>query len=135
MKYLKVYTDWGSRWNPGSAGIWVCIQDECGNILEKRYKFLWVKTNNEAEYLGAYYGIKRACELWADKIWLYMDSSLVISQLSWKWKIKKAELRELYNDIQWLKNMNHVDIEYTWIPREQNKEADRLSNVAMDSVK
>lgn len=129
---LCVYTDGGSRGNPGNAGIWVYIVNEAGKQIEKRYKNLGVKTNNEAEYLWAYYWIKRAIELWADEIKLYMDSSLVINQLSGNWKIKKDELRKIFLDIQDLFKWKTLKIEYHWIAREKNKEADRLSNVAMD---
>jgi len=129
---LKVYTDWWSRWNPWIAWIWVYITDENWIGLEKRYKYLWYKTNNEAEYLWAYFWIKRAIELWSNDIELYMDSDLVVKQLSWKWKIKKDELKKLYSDIKKLISEHNVKICFGWIPREKNKEADRLSNLAMD---
>lgn len=129
---LKVYTDWGSRWNPGSAWLWVFITDEFWKSLEKRYKSLWIKTNNEAEYLWAFYGIKRAIELWATELDLFMDSNLVINQLSWNWKIKKDELKILNQDILKLISDNSLKISFNWIEREKNKEADRLSNIAMD---
>ena len=128
---LVIYTDGWSRWNPWNAWIWVYIEDENWKEIEKRYKNLWIKTNNEAEYLWAYYGIKRWIELWAKSIELKMDSKLVIEQLSWKWKIKKDELKKINLEIIWL-IWKTIDIKYTWIPREENKEADRLSNVAMD---
>lgn len=132
---LKVYTDWGSRWNPWNSWIWVCIMDENEKIVEKRYKNLGVKTNNEAEYLWAYYWVKRAIELWGKQIYLYMDSSLVINQLSGKWKIKKEELWEINRKISTLIKENKISVEFEWVRREQNKEADRLSNVAMDEKK
>ena len=128
---LKVFTDWGSRGNPGSAWIWVFITDEIWNHLEKRYKSLWIKTNNEAEYIWAFYWIKRAIELWATEIDLFMDSNLVINQLSWNWKIKKSELKELNDDILKIISDNSIKISYNWIERTKNKEADRLSNIAM----
>ena len=131
---LKVYTDWGSRGNPWIAGLWVYITDDKGKEIEKRYKNLWIKTNNEAEYLGALYWIKRAVELWAKEIELYMDSKLVISQLSGEWKIKKPELKLINADILDIVNKSKVKVTYNWIRREQNKHADRLSNVAMDDV-
>lgn len=130
---LKVYTDGWSRNNPGDAWIWVYITDENWNEIEKRYKYLWIKTNNEAEYMWAYFWIKRAIELWGKEIQLNMDSDLVIKQLIWKRKIKKEELREINEDIKKLIKENPVKVEFNWIPREQNKEADRLSNVAMDN--
>lgn len=129
---LKVFTDWWSRWNPWISWLWVYITDEFWNSLEKRYKSLWIKTNNEAEYLWAFYWVKRAIELWATEIDLFMDSNLVISQLSWKWKIKKAELYEINKDILKILSENNIKISYNWIEREKNKEADRLSNIAMD---
>lgn len=128
---LKLYTDWGSRWNPGEAWIWVYITDENWWEVEKRYKYLWIKTNNEAEYTAAYLGIKRCIELWATEIELFADSDLVIKQLKWEWKIKKEELKVLNMDIKNLIPSN-LKVVFTWIPRELNKEADRLSNVAMD---
>jgi ribonuclease HI len=62
-----------------------------------------------------------------------MDSNLVIKQLSWEWKIKKDELRKINEDIISEIKKANVKIKYNWIPREDNKEADRLSNVAMDT--
>ncbi|MFK7779946.1 MAG: ribonuclease HI family protein [Candidatus Gracilibacteria bacterium] len=129
---LKVYTDGGSRGNPGIAGLGVFITDNLGVEIEKRFKNLGVKTNNEAEYLGAYYGIKRAIELGGKEIELYMDSKLVISQLNGEWKIKKEELKVINSDIKKTISISNVKVIYNWIRREDNKEADRLSNVAMD---
>lgn len=130
---LKVYTDWGSRWNPWVAGLGVYIADHLWTEIEKRFKSLWIKTNNEAEYLWAYYWIKRAIELWATHVELHMDSKLVISQLNWDWKIKKDELKVINNDIKQIITESKIKVVYNWIRREDNKEADRLSNVAMDN--
>jgi ribonuclease HI len=129
---LKVYTDGGSRGNPWIAWLWVYITDENGKEIEKRYKSLGTKTNNEAEYLWAYFWLKRAVELGAEQIDLYMDSQLVIRQLNWEWKIKKDELREIQENILEIIWRAKVDVTYNWVRREQNKEADRLSNIAMD---
>lgn len=128
---LKVYTDGWSRGNPWESGIWVYITDEKG-FEEKRYKYLGIKTNNEAEYTAAFLGIKRCIELGATEIELYADSDLVVKQLSWERKIKKDELKILHSDIKKLISECNIQIHFTWIPREKNKEADRLSNVAMD---
>lgn len=128
---LKVYTDGWSRGNPWESGIWVYITDERG-FEEKRYKYLGIKTNNEAEYMAAFLGIKRCIELGATEVELYADSDLVIKQLSGERKIKKTELKILHSDIKKLLSECNIKIRYTWIPREENKEADRLSNVAMD---
>ena len=132
---LKVYTDWWSRGNHGNAWLGVYIVDEKGKEVEKRYKSLWIKTNNEAEYLWAYFWIKRAIELWATAIELYMDSKLVICQLNWEWKIKKDELKVINQDIRKLLTESKVEMMYNWVRREDNIQADRLSNIAMDQQK
>ena len=62
-----------------------------------------------------------------------MDSKLVISQLNWEWKIKKDELKIINDDIKRLIIDSKVELVYNWVRREDNKEADRLSNVAMDN--
>ena len=132
---LKVYTDWWSRGNPGNSWLGVYIVDEKGKEIEKRYKNLWIKTNNEAEYLWAYFWIKRAIELGALVIELYMDSKLVIHQLNWEWKINKDELRVINTDILELIRESKVEMIYNWVRREDNIQADRLSNIAMDEQK
>lgn len=129
---LKIYTDWWARGNPGSAGIGVYITDESGNPIEKRYKSLGIKTNNQAEYLGALNWIQRAIELEATEIELNMDSELVIKQLKWEFKVKNPELKEIWLQIWQLLNEWWWKITFNHIRRELNKEADRLSNIAMD---
>lgn len=129
---LDVYTDGGARWNPGNAGIGVYIVDEEKKPLEKRYKNIGIATNNEAEYTGALYGVRRCIELGATQIHLHMDSKLVISQLSWEWKIKEDRLKAIAAEIHQLLTNSWAKILYTWIPREKNTQADSLSNKAMD---
>ena len=128
---LKVYTDGWSRGNPWEAGLGVYITDREGKALERRYKYLGITTNNVAEYTGALYGIKRARELGATEIELYMDSKLVIEQLQGNWKIKNEYLRQLASDIKY--HLKDISISYNWIPREKNSIADELSNKAMDT--
>lgn len=129
---LKIYTDWWARGNPWIAWIGVYVTDSKWNPVEKRYKSLWEKTNNQAEYLWAKYWIERGIELWATEIQLYMDSELVINQLSGKFKVKNKDLAEIKFEIQKAIQTWWWKISFNHIPREKNKEADRLSNVAMD---
>lgn len=129
---LLIYTDGWARFNPGPAGIGVFITDENGKPLERRHKYLGIATNNQAEYQGALHGIRRGIELGATEIELRMDSNLVIEQLSGNFKIKNPELKVIFGEIQDLLRNWNGKIEYIHIRREFNKEADRLSNVAMD---
>jgi ribonuclease HI len=132
---LKIYTDWWARWNPWNAWIWVYIIDENWKEIEKRYKNIGIKTNNDAEYTAVYLAITRAVELWCKEIDLFSDSNLVVNQLSWNWKIKEDRLKIYKTDIDKIIKENKLKICFTWIKREENKEADRLSNVAMDELK
>lgn len=131
-KKLIVHTDGGARGNPGPAGIGVYIADADGREVEKRYKYLGVKTNNQAESSGALHGIRRAIELGASEIELRMDSLLVVEQLSGRYKVKNQDLRETYREIGDMLMVWGGSISYVHVPRERNREADRLSNKAMD---
>ncbi len=134
MKYI-VYTDGGSRGNPGISGCGIYITDDQNQPIEKRHKSLWIATNNVAEYTGAFLGISRAIELWATEIELRADSKLVVEQLSGNYKVKNLELKKIYQSIGDAVAKWGGKIQYTHIYREYNLEADRLSNVAMDSFR
>lgn len=100
--------------------------------MEQRYKYLGETTNNVAEYMGAYLGIKRAVELGATGIELRADSKLVIEQLSGNYKVKNEGLKAIHAQIRELVGEWGGKIRFVHVPREKNKDADRLSNVAMD---
>ncbi len=129
---LIVYSDGGSRWNPWPSGCGIFIADEQGRPLEKRHKYIGHATNNIAEYTAALLGILRAIELSATVIELRADSKLVIEQLAGRYKIKNPELKKIAREIHENITAWWGDITYTHVYREDNTEADRLSNVAMD---
>lgn len=89
-------------------------------------------TNNIAEYTAVKIGIEKCIEMGATEIELRADSKLAIEQLSGNYKIKNEGLRQIYDEIQEILSDWQGKISYFHIPRELNKEADRLSNVAMD---
>jgi ribonuclease HI len=129
---LIVYTDGGSRGNPGPSGCGIFIMDVDGNCVEKRFKYIGIATNNIAEYTAGLLGITRSIELGATEIELRADSQLMIEQLSGNYKVKNIELKKI-----WLSIHEHIsnwwgNVTFTHVFREQNIEADRLSNVAMD---
>lgn len=129
---LKIFTDGWSRGNPWIAWIWVYILDKNNTPLEKRYSYLGICTNNIAEYKAILFWVQRAIEMGWTQLDFYMDSKLAVSQLSWEWKIKNDWLKEIFSEIQDLVKKHKLKVHYTWIPREENKEADRLANKAMD---
>ena len=130
--HLVIYTDGWARGNPGPSGIGVVIDTHEWRELERRYKYLWEGTNNRAEALGAFYGIKRAIELWATEITLFMDSQLIVEQLNGRWKIKDADLKQVHSDIKNLLLDWGGKLTASHVRREQNQRADALSNKAMD---
>ena len=137
---IIIYTDGGSRGNPGSAGIGVFITNEKGKMIKEYSCFLGVKTNNEAEYEAVIFGLQKIKALLGkDKIKsvnieVRMDSELVARQLGGIYKIENEKLTPLFLKI-WNLKMDFGRISFKHIPREQNKEADRLANEAMDGNK
>lgn len=129
---LIVYSDGGARGNPGPAGLGVFICTPDFTPVERRYKYLGETTNNVAEYSGALLGIERAVALGATSIELRADSKLVIEQLKGNYKVKNPGLKDIHTQIGKVLSDYRGEIDFVHVPREKNKEADRLSNVAMD---
>ncbi|WP_245633916.1 bifunctional RNase H/acid phosphatase [Amycolatopsis jejuensis] len=130
---VVVEADGGSRGNPGPAGYGAVVKDAAtGEVLAERYEFLGVVTNNVAEYSGLVAGLTAAAGLGASTVDVRMDSKLVVEQMSGRWKIKHAALQPLAAQARELAE-RFDRVGYTWIPRAENADADRLANVAMDS--
>src|SRR6056297_2034156 len=124
---LKVYTDGGSRGNPGPSGLGVVLMNEKGEVVGEYKKFLGTVTNNEAEYAGVLNGLKQAKEMGADKVYMYMDSLLVAKQLNGEYKIKNKNLGEYFVKIWNLKH-SFSEVKFFHIRREKNELADKLVN-------
>ncbi len=128
---IRVFTDGGARGNPGVAGYGVYIEDENKNTLFEEAKFLGIKTNNEAEYLGLIgaldwinYNAREA------EIEINSDSQLLVRQMQGKYKVKAENLKKLWLIAQNL--CNNKKIIFKEIRREYNFRADSLANKAMD---
>ncbi|MGW5693414.1 bifunctional RNase H/acid phosphatase [Streptomyces asiaticus] len=130
-----VEADGGSRGNPGPAGYGALVRDaETGETLAEVAEYLGTATNNVAEYKGLIAGLRAAYALDpAAEVRVRMDSKLVIEQMSGRWKIKHPDMRPLAAEAKGLAPPGRVT--YEWIPRENNKHADRLANEAMDAGK
>jgi probable phosphoglycerate mutase len=127
-----VEADGGSRGNPGPAGYGAVVRDHrTGETLAERKGFVGVATNNVAEYQGLIAGLQAAKELGAEVVEARMDSKLVVEQMSGRWKIKHPSMQPLAREAQQLANA-FERIVYEWIPRERNRQADRL---AMDDAR
>ncbi|MGW0823586.1 bifunctional RNase H/acid phosphatase [Streptomyces sp. NPDC002845] len=133
MREFIVEADGGSRGNPGPAGYGsVVIDAATGETLVEAAEYIGVATNNVAEYRGLLAGLKAAHALDpAATVRVRMDSKLVVEQMSGRWKIKHPDMKPLATEAARVFPPTHVT--YEWIPREQNKHADRLANEAMDA--
>ncbi|MFJ9947717.1 bifunctional RNase H/acid phosphatase [Kitasatospora sp. NPDC091207] len=130
-----VEADGGSRGNPGPAGYGAVVRDgDTGLIIAEAAEFIGHATNNVAEYKGLIAGLKAAREIDPDaSVDVRMDSKLVVEQMSGRWKIKHPDMQPLAAEARSV--LPRGQVKYTWIPRERNKDADRLANEAMDAGK
>ncbi|EMF55677.1 bifunctional RNase H/acid phosphatase [Streptomyces bottropensis] len=135
MREFIVEADGGSRGNPGPAGYGSVVLDAVtGETLVETAEYIGVATNNVAEYRGLIAGLKAAYELDPEaSVRVRMDSKLVVEQLSGRWKIKHPDMKPLAAEAARVFPPGRVT--YEWMPREQNKHADRLANEAMDAGK
>lgn len=131
---IIIYTDGGSRGNPGPAGIGVVLYNEKKERIAEISKYLGVTTNNQAEYTALIEGLKKAKDLGAKEVSVFMDSELVVKQLKHEYKVKNKDLAPLFLQVYNL-SLNFSKISFTHVYREHNSEADKLANEAMDRGK
>jgi probable phosphoglycerate mutase len=132
VSHVIVEADGGSRGNPGPAGFGAVVLDAAGTtVLAERSESIGIATNNVAEYGGLIAGLGAAAELGARTVQVRMDSKLVVEQMSGRWQVKNAALRDLAREAAALRS-RFDDVAFEWIPRARNGRADRLANDAMD---
>ena len=131
---VYVYTDGGSRGNPGPAAIGAVVYDMSVTppkrlaVVSER---IGVTTNNVAEYRAVIGGLEAAAPFNARRLHLRADSKLVVEQLRGSWKVKQDHLRPLHQQArQLLARYAEVDVQH--VPREDNTDADALVNAALD---
>lgn len=141
MATLQIFTDGGARGNPGPSGIGVHVIDETGTVVFELGKAIGDATNNEAEYqaflasLEWVQQVRTAGSVDISRIEWKLDSMLVVNQLNKKWKIKEPRLA-IFAQTAWagFQVLSQAGISHTvsHVYREQNREADRLVNAALD---
>lgn len=135
---LIVYTDGGSRGNPGEAALGVVVCDEKGNVIKEYGERLGIKTNNEAEYEAVIFALKKIKALFGKErtkkmeINFKMDSEFVMKQLLGEYKVEEERMFPLFIAV-WNLKMDFAKVAFSHVPREKNKEADRLVNEALDN--
>ncbi len=133
MKKLIIYTDGGSRGNPGPSGIGAVIKNEEGELLAEISEYIGVTTNNQAEYKALVAAIEKANGFEVDEVDFFLDSELIVKQLNKEYKVKNKDLAPLFVRV-YNNSLNFKKVTYTHVRREFNKEADKLANDAMDNA-
>ena len=129
--YLVAHIDGGARGNPGPAGYGVVVEDHAGRMLEEIAQYLGRTTNNVAEYSALLAALEYALRHRFRAVKILSDSELLVRQMRGEYKVRNAALIELYQKAQaMIRELDWFQVQH--IPREQNREADRLANTAMD---
>lgn len=131
---VVIEADGGSRGNPGPAGYGAVVwTEDRATVLAEAKQAIGRATNNVAEYRGLIAGLDDALNLGATEAAVYLDSKLLVEQMSGRWKVKHPDLIELHAEAR-NRARRFERISYSWIPRERNTHADRLANEAMDAA-
>jgi ribonuclease HI len=131
MKRVILNIDGASRGNPGPAAIGVTIKDENNRLICQIAEKIGARTNNQAEYQALITGLEKALSLGAQEISVYSDSELLVKQVQGLYRVKNADLKLLYSQVVKLV-YQLASFRIADIPREQNREADKLANLALD---
>ena len=129
---ITAYFDGGSRGNPGPAGWGAYIVNDDGTVLAELSGALGVATNNVAEYNGLIAALQWAADHDVTALSVKGDSLLLVEQMRGNYKVKNEGLKPLHMRARMLV-MQIGNVSFAHVPREKNKDADRLSNVGMDA--
>lgn len=131
-KKIILFTDGGSKGNPGPAGIGILIFNKDGKLIKKVSEFIGKTTNNVAEYTALLRGLDLSKEFDVDEIEIKCDSKLMVNQLKKKWKVKSPNLKPLYQKVRLLLSA-YRKVSLIHVPRSIIKAADKLVNKAINS--
>lgn len=132
-KNLQIFVDGASRGNPGPSSIGVLILDSEGQTVKTLSESIGVATNNIAEYSALIYALQEALSLGANRVAVKTDSQLMARQYSGEYQVKEPHVKILHRIVKRLAAYFEQCL-VTHIPREENKEADRLANRALDAA-
>lgn len=132
VKEVKLFTDGGSRGNPGPSAIGFAVLDMADQVIETSSRYLGITTNNQAEYQGLKEGLEHCVKLQVQTVHVHMDSLLVVNQLKGIYKVKNRDLWPIYDAIKELLPV-FKDVTFTHVPRELNKLADSMVNECLDA--
>lgn len=128
---LVLRTDGASRGNPGPAAAGVVIQREDGTVIARGKHYLGVLTNNQAEYRALLQGLLSVARYAPAAVSVYMDSELIVRQMTGRYRVRDAALLPLYEQARAYAD-RLPQVTFTHVPRGQNALADALANEALD---
>ena len=140
MEKVIIYTDGGSKGNPGPGGLGVAICNEKGHVIKRYSHFLGEVTNNQAEYQAVIFALRKIKLLFGKKkakqaeVEIRADSQLLVRQMNAKYKILDSKIQPLFLTV-WNSKFDFKKVVFKFIPREENKEADSLANQAIKEQK
>ena len=134
---LIIFTDGGARGNPGPAAIGIVFKNQKGEVLKQYGERIGNTTNNVAEYEAVIFALKKAKQIFGKEktknsdTEIYVDSELIARQLGGQYKIEEEHLQALFMKV-WNLKFDFGSVSFFPVPREKNKEADRMVNIALD---
>ena len=131
MKKAVIFADGASRGNPGPAAIGATIKNRRGKLIASISQRIGRATNNQAEYRAIITALEEAIRLGAKQVNINSDSELIVKQINGEYRVKKATLKPLYQQVKQLQSQLK-GFTITHILRWQNTEADKLANKALD---
>jgi len=132
-KKAIIFTDGAAEPNPGPAAIGAIIKDGKGRLITSISRYIGIATNNQAEYRAIIAALEKAIKLGATHVEVNSDSELAVRQINGRYRVKNAALKPLYQQVKQLQSLLE-GFTITHIPREQNTEADKLTNAALDLI-
>lgn len=127
----QIFCDGASRSNPGDASIGVSISLD-GKEIHTISRKIGIATNNEAEYQALIDGLNYCIENSIKEIEVFLDSNLVVEQVNKNFKVKAGNLKVLNSQVEnMIKEFEYIEFKHVY--REENKRADQLANMALDS--
>ncbi len=131
MNRITIYTDGAARGNPGPAGAGAILTKDDGQVIVEVCRYLGEMTNNQAEYRALILAIEEAKRIGATDVAIFTDSELVVKQLTGDYRVKNEGIKPLHKKIlELLREIGDYTIEH--VPRENNRHADKLANLAID---
>ena len=128
---LVINIDGAARGNPGPAAIGVVIKDRADNVIREMHRRIGIATNNVAEYQALLAALDLALELKGRALHIRTDSELMARQINGQYRVKNTQLLKLYHiAVEKLHHFEHWHIEH--VPRQKNRRADQLANLALD---